>query len=347
MPSIVNNNFRIYAAEKFIEGLFETELSKNNLFLWIGKITPWSNESSPDAVNDTVSSRIASFTDMIAMKKISPSDCSLVVPRHNWTSGTIYSQYSNLGAIASGTYYDLFEPLTAVNPFYVLTTDFNVYKCLSNASGGISSVKPTGRATIPITTSDDYIWKFMYHLSDVQQQKFLNTNWMPVSSVTFNDGSDQYAVQQTAVSGEIDEINVVNPGSGFLVPPAVVVTGDGSGCTAICTIGSIGNVTQIIVLTRGKNYTNAVITFTDGDGVPINSSYTYYVDPIHGNDSNPGTSYNLASLTTTFADGVTLTGSQSVGYLYAGTWYLYRSLDMTADEAQLAASLVDATADNF
>jgi hypothetical protein len=79
----------------------------------------------------------------------------------------------------------------------------------------------------------------------------------------------------------------------------------------------------------------------------VNTTYNFYVDPYNGNDSNPGTAYNNAWKTVTPADTVSLSGSQSVGYFYNGTWYLYRSLNMTADEAQLAANIVAATADQF
>lgn len=197
--AIVNNQFRIYSAEKFIEGLYETQLSNNNLFLWIGKASAWSNEADPDAPHDSVASRKASFNDMIAMKKVSPSDCSLVIPRYDWTSGTVYAQYNKNGVLTSGVYLDQFDPTTGSSPFFVFTDDNNVYKCLGNNSGGVSSVKPTGTSTSSITTADGYIWKFMYSLSATDIQKFLSASWVPVRRILSNDGSNQWAVQQTAV----------------------------------------------------------------------------------------------------------------------------------------------------
>lgn len=199
--SIVNNGFRIYTAQKFLEGLFQTQLSDNNLFLWIGKIIPWSNDSNPDQPNDTDSSRSLEFPDMLAIKKVSPSDASLVIPRINWTSSTVYSQYNFIGALDSGNgiRYDQFEPLTGTNLFYVLTTDNNVYKCIGNNSGAASSVMPTGKSTSNITLSDGYIWKFMYSLNSTDIQKFLTDSWIPIHVINSNDGSDQWTVQQTAV----------------------------------------------------------------------------------------------------------------------------------------------------
>ena len=82
-------------------------------------------------------------------------------------------------------------------------------------------------------------------------------------------------------------------------------------------------------------------------GSSIGGTYTYYVDPIGGNDANNGSSTTAAWLTTSPADSVVLTGTQTIGYLLSGTWYLYRKLNMTFDEALLAANLVTETANNF
>lgn len=76
-------------------------------------------------------------------------------------------------------------------------------------------------------------------------------------------------------------------------------------------------------------------------------SYTYYVDPVNGNDANDGTSPATAWKTTAPADAVTLTGTESVGYLYAGYWVLYRKIGMTTDETTLPTDLLTATTDKF
>jgi hypothetical protein len=78
-----------------------------------------------------------------------------------------------------------------------------------------------------------------------------------------------------------------------------------------------------------------------------NTEFTFYIDPLNGSDLNAGTTYNHAWFSTTAADALTLTGLESVGYLLSGVWYLYRKLNMTDDEALLAASLVSASASAF
>lgn len=203
VKAIENNNFRIYSAQKFLEGLLQTQLSTNNLYVWIGKTTPWaSGDTTVLQPNDTDSARAADFTDMIAIKKVAPSDVILVIPNNTWTASTTYSQYIYTGAAGTGgVLFDLFEPSVGLPPFYVITSDNNVYKCLNNNSGGLSSVMPTGTGTTPITLGDGYIWKFMFQVSSTNVQKFLSSLWIPVYTLQYNDGSAQWAVQATAVQG--------------------------------------------------------------------------------------------------------------------------------------------------
>jgi hypothetical protein len=198
-----NNYFRIYSAQKFLEGLLQTQLSANNLYVWIGKSTEWpSGDTTVAAVNDNDSARAALFPDMIAIKKVAPSDAILVIPNVPWTASTVYSQYSYTGAVgAGGVYFDQFDPSVSAPPFYVITGSNNVYKCLNNNSGGLSSIEPTGTGTTPIVLGDGYHWKFMFQVSTQNAQKFLTDLWIPIYTLTYNDGSAQWAVQATAVPG--------------------------------------------------------------------------------------------------------------------------------------------------
>ena len=264
--AIVNNQFRIYTAQKFIEALLETQLSNNNLFLWVGKVIEWATEADPDQPHDTVTGRIGSFADMIAIKKVSPSDASLVLPRYDWTATTVYAQYSNLGILVGSIRYDQYEPLTASAPFFVMNSVRNVYKCLWNNSGGASSNEPTGTSTSPFTTADGYIWKYMYTISSSEAQRFLTDDWMPVRAIIANDGSNQWSVQQTAIAGQIEKVIVTAPGTLYTTAPTVtVLTGDGTGFAATATVGS-GAVTGITVTNKGTGYTFMTLGLSGGGG---------------------------------------------------------------------------------
>jgi hypothetical protein len=280
--SLESNNFRIYSAQKFIEGL-QTQFSANNLYCFIGKTTPWNDEANPDMPNDSVAARKETFSDMLAVKRVSPSDVTLVIPNNSWTASVVYSQYNDQGLPASGIYYDQFEPTINAVPFFVITKDNNVYKCLSNSNGMPSSVMPTGTSTTPITLSDGYIWKFMYQVDSTSALKFLSSSWIPIHTLNYNDGSFQWSVQATSIPGEIFAIQVTNGGTGYSTVPIITVNGDGTGCTATAVLTGT-TLTNIVVNTPGVNYTQATVTI---GGPGTLGAATVILSPPGGHGSNP------------------------------------------------------------
>jgi hypothetical protein len=71
--------------------------------------------------------------------------------------------------------------------------------------------------------------------------------------------------EEGVTPGIITGFNIVNPGSGFTVPPLVVITGSGSGARATAQIS--GSVSEIVLTNRGRGY-NAVpnVSFIGGGG---------------------------------------------------------------------------------
>lgn len=143
-------------------------LSNENFYMFLGKTTAWSNESSPDVPADTDSEAFTAASEIFAMKKLTSTNACLVVPRYDWVSGTVYDQYSSTDA-------DLYT-----KQFYVINSNMNVYKCLNNNSGAQSVVMPTGQSVNNIQTGDGYIWKFLYNVSSSLQSSFLTDDYLPV-----------------------------------------------------------------------------------------------------------------------------------------------------------------------
>jgi len=102
--------------------------------------------------------------------------------------------------------------------FYVLTSEFNVYKCISNNNNVPSVNMPTSTSTDIITTPDGYKWKFMFTIPIAQRNKFLSNVWMPVTTALKS---------QFYSNGAIEQIVIDTPGTGYLTEDPVVVTGDG------------------------------------------------------------------------------------------------------------------------
>lgn len=185
MSSLVTKNFRVENTLNFINSI-----STNNYYLFFGKSDPWTNESVPDLPLDSVNDELLTRQKMIGMKKITTANVAFVVPRINWVSGALYTPYS-----AS-------DSSLQTKNFYVLTDEYNVYKCLGNASGENSTIKPTGTSVNDIQTGDGYIWKFMYNIPTGLVVSFLTNEWMPVP----------YGSQKSLFQQSVENAAVYAPG---------------------------------------------------------------------------------------------------------------------------------------
>ena len=269
MPAIVSSKFRVHNAQQFYEAFSET--SNTIMYFYVGGPVAFTNDASPPTpTNSTANVEYLPWRDMVGLKRVTSSDVSLAVPRYDWTSGTVYDQYD-----------DADTNLIESDDFYVLTDDYQVYKCLFNNGGAASTTKPTGTSTSEFTTADGYIWKFMYKLSTGEVLKFLTTDYMPVKLLDSDDGSDQWDVQAAAIDGAIHVIKVTSGGSGYGSAPSVTITGDGSGATANCTLSG-GAVSLVNVTNVGSGYTTATVTFDSGA-----ATATAIISPKSGHGANP------------------------------------------------------------
>ena len=82
----------------------------------MGKVDPWENEANvPPPTDSFANTNYDYWNQMVACKKITPSEVSHVLPRYNWRFGTSYSAYNQTNS-------ELYD-----ERFYVVTDDFNVY----------------------------------------------------------------------------------------------------------------------------------------------------------------------------------------------------------------------------
>ncbi len=267
MASIVTSKFRVHNAQQFAEAFSET--SNSIMYLFIGKNTAFPDDNSPPTpVNSTANVEFTPWRDMYGVKRITTSDITHALPRYDWTSGTTYDQYDHADT-------NLMD-----DDFFVITDDYNVYKCLFNANAGASTTKPTGTSTTPFTTADGYIWKYMYTVTTAKALKFLTNDYIPVQTLDSDDGSDQWDVQSAAIDGGIHVVKVTSGGSGYGSAPSVTITGDGTGATANCTISG-GAVTAVTITNPGSGYTTATVAFSTGA-----ATATAIISPKGGHGSN-------------------------------------------------------------
>jgi hypothetical protein len=284
MAQIITNNFNVYNAKEFIDNF------DSDLYLVIGRPQNWTTEPTAPTPINTQYADIEYWSDSVALKRIVSADVKQVVKRYTYTTGVTYSQYDNNEA-------NLYS-----SPFYVLTLlDYNVYKCIFNNFGAVSTVKPTGRSTAILETADGYRWKYMYSLTDADLLKFLTTDYMPINV-------DQNIVQ-SAIKGTIDSIVITNGGNNYTINSvSATIIGNGTGglvdTVNLNSANSINNIT-VSLQGIGQNYTYANVIITDSVGQ--NASARVVISPLNGHGSDPlyelGARYVMINSRLDYAEG--------------------------------------------
>ena len=268
MAAIITTPFRVLNAENFKEDIVA---SGTSVYLGIGKSDVWSTNSSdltdtiPFTPGDHINDTNDAWSQMIALKKITASDVSHVVPRHDYADGNTYVAWDSKDS-------DIYD-----DKFYVITSEFKVYKCIE-AGAGATSVQPTHvSAAIPAAGGDGYRWKYMYTVTTADSEKFLTKSFMPVKTLaespaladTNVDRPQQLSqINSRALStaAGIERIVVTNGGSNYDAADVFTVTieGDGTGASVVdagVTVSG-GAITAIALNAVGTDYTKAKITIT-------------------------------------------------------------------------------------
>lgn len=215
MPGIVTRRFRAHNAEQFHEAF--SEAAATNMYVFISRVSAWDDDGNPPTPTDSVQvTEYDAWRRMLAAKRVQPGDVTYAVPRYNWTTGKVYREYDDRSTT-------LFDTPASSNTFYVINSSYNVYKCLFNNKGAASTVEPTGTSTSTLVTGDGYHWKFMYAVDAGSALKFLTDSWIPVKTLTADDGSVQWDVQAAAANGTINIVDVRGAGSGYLTNVGTLV----------------------------------------------------------------------------------------------------------------------------
>ena len=279
MSSATFVNMRVNNAEQFKNSASDPN-ANTNLYLTFGKVTGWANDASPDVANSSVATGYEIWSNMIGGKKLSSGDMCHVVPRFDWTANTKYIAYDHM----SSSLYD------GNTKFYVLTGDYNVYKCIANANSTNSTVQPTAINPGALsTTSDGYTWKYMYTISDSDQLRFTTSQYMPVRKISADDGSLQWQVQYSTPPGRINSILLTNRGSNTYSNSTnitVSINGDGQSAAAQAVLNTSSNtIDSILVTDYGYDYTYASINISGGGGTGATAKAI--ISPPGGHGTNP------------------------------------------------------------
>lgn len=277
MTTLITKNFRTLLAKQ-IYNLLEVSANaylplarRSYVYAFIGRQLPW-NTGTETPINpiEDINAVNNYYKSGIFAKQVSLENASLVVPRINWTSNTVYNAY------------------TSNTNFYVLNSKDQVFKCLSNNFAIPSTYEPeltlatTSLEEPFLQTSDGYKWKYLYTLTSSQKQKFLTDDWMPVSINKF--------VRASAEPGSIDVVTVTNSGNNYVngtTQNIITIVGDGTGAVLKANVAN-GKVQNVVIQNRGKSYTYANLTFQDvTGGVGSSAAASISISPHDGHGYDP------------------------------------------------------------
>lgn len=276
MTSVYSKNLQILNAKQFKKAI---EVSGTPyLYFTFGKVTPWNDDNAPPQANTSVDAFTEIWKNLIGAKLIKGNDARLAIRRFDWEANVAYNAYDDCTCSMNMN--------DANNKFYVVTDEWNIYKCLSNNNGSLSTSKPTSTSVFVQETEDKYIWKYMYTLTDEERLRFTTSDYIPIKTLSEDNGSLQWQVQDAAIQGAIETIKITDPGIGYSTVPSISIVGDGNGANASATINATaGIVESIVISSKGSGYTfaNVIISGTTGS----NAEASVVLSPPGGHGSNP------------------------------------------------------------
>ena len=301
MAAIITDQIRLLNAKNFVAGVTSTA---NSYYSFIGLPNPTDYQSdwntTPPSPKDNFSEEDDYWDTMIALKKITSSDCRQVITKRVWSSGTTYDMYrqdysrSNTAPVSGAT--NLYS-----STYYIVNQDYRVYVCLQN---GTDPDNPTGRPSLDEPTftdleprsagssGDGYIWKYLYTIKPAEIVKFDSTDFMPVPT-NWSSNTDDAAVRDNAVDGSIKIVTITNRGEG--IGPSggteyrnVPIKGDGSGAECTITTTNDQQVDSIVISKQGSGYTYGNVDLEAGS-VPTGTTrplFDVIIPPQGGHGSN-------------------------------------------------------------
>ena len=127
--------------------------------------------------------------------------------RHNY--GSVINSTGNVINYVEGnnTETNLYE-----TDYYVVTSEYKVYKCLNNNNNSASTVEPSSTTSAPFTLSDGYVWKYMFSVNANDFERFKSDEYIPIPEVSSIDTNNAIAPTSN-YGGAIYNVVIKTPGT--------------------------------------------------------------------------------------------------------------------------------------
>ena len=263
----------------------------------------YSTEDIPPLPLDNQREKIGVYDEIIAAKRITDAFARTVIRRYNWD-------------LVANPKFDMWKPDYSATPtgggqvgkqtatgqdsiadakFYVMNSDYEVFKCLyngegpGNAAGQNATEEPrtaganyaSGTGLYTETSGAGYIWKYMYTMPTDDVLRFLSSDFLPI---VLPSNNSRVAVEGLAVAGAIDVALIEDAGSNLPASQTVYtgIKGDGTGGVVAITTDGSGSITAASVAVRGSGYTYANVLLGNGNLFSDQGLTTAVATPANG-----------------------------------------------------------------
>ena len=290
MAAILTDKFRVVFAEKFKDAIALKEIpgisnvsalptsALAEVWLFFAKSTSWTEFDTGNDTNvpnnpiDNQSQAFKIYDQIIGLKRITSAEMRSVIRNNKWATGTVYDIYRHdYGDITNVTnnvttyvQSNNFEQHLYETNFYVVTSEYKVYKCLDNNNNGESTSEPTSTSSAPFTLPDGYVWKYMFTVNANDFEKFKTDEYVPIPEDTAIDSSNVIAPAAN-YGGSIYNVLIDAAGTGYLANTEYDIVGDGTnGRIRITSTDQSGGITGVKVVNPGQGYTFGQINLSTG-----------------------------------------------------------------------------------
>jgi len=296
MAAILTDKFRVVFAEKFKDAIALKEIpgiadangnpliaalpasALAEVWLFFAKATTWkefdgtSANGVPNDPVDNQNSEFKIYDQIIGLKRITSAEMRQVIRNNKWASGSTYDIYrhdygdvtGDVGGVKSYVQSNNFEQHLYETNFYVVTSEYKVYKCLDNNDNGESTSEPTSTSSAPFTLPDGYIWKYMFSVNANDFEKFKTDEYVPIPEDSAIDPSNVIA-SSANYGGSIYNVLIDAPGASYQANTEYDIVGDGeNGKVRITSTDQSGGITGVKVVNPGQGYTFGQINLSTG-----------------------------------------------------------------------------------
>ena len=289
MAAILTDKFRVVFAEKFKDAIALKEIpgisnvsalpssALAEVWLFFAKATTWTEfdgttTNVPNNPIDNQSQAFKIYDQIIGLKRITSAEMRSVIRNNKWATGTVYDiyrhDYGDITNVSNNvtTYVQSnnFEQHLYETNFYVVTSEYKVYKCLDNNNNGESTSEPTSTSSAPFTLPDGYVWKYMFTVNANDFEKFKTDEYVPIPEDTAIDSSNVIAPAAN-YGGSIYNVLIDAAGTGYLANTEYDIVGDGTnGKIRITSTNQSGGITGVKVVNPGQGYTYGQINLSTG-----------------------------------------------------------------------------------